>query len=104
MLQPSSAESLDISRPDYQCAAAEIASSLKVNRYTILQLDEQSIFQMEIAQAALKKFHEDFNASEVCHLGAQQSSDFTYLPGHEAAAPGSPVSLLSQVWLIQVFA
>ena len=78
MLQPSSVESLDMSRADYQYAAAGVAGSLKENRCTVLQLDEQSISQLETAVAALKELHEDFTASIACHLGAQPS-DFTYL-------------------------
>ena len=104
MLQPSSAESLETSRPDYQYTAEETASSLKENRYAVLQLDEQSIVQMETAHAALKEFYEDFIAGGAFHMVAQHSSEFAYHPGHEAAAPGSPVSLLSQVCLIKVFA
>lgn len=104
MLQTSSVESLDTSRPDYQYAAAEVAGSLIENRYTVLQLDEQSISQMQTAQAALKELHEEFSASVAHHLDIQHCSDFTYPPGHRAAAPGSPMSLLSQVCLINVFA
>lgn len=105
MLQPSSVESLDVSRADYEYAAAEVAGSLNENRFTVLQLDEQSVFQMETAQAALKDFHREFTASVASDLGAQHSSsDFKYLPGREAAEPGSPMSLLSQVCMIKVFA
>ena len=104
MLQLNSVESLDISRADYQQAAAEIACSLKENRCTVLQLDEQSILQMETAQTALKESHKDCTATVAFDPGVQQSSDCTYLPGHEAAAPGLSVSCLSQVCLIIAFA
>lgn len=100
MLQASSVESLDISRPAYEYAAAKVANSLSNNKYTVLKLDEQSIFQMQAAKTALEENeYEDFTAGEAAHLGAQPSSGLVYHSEHEAAAPGSPVSLLSQVCL-----
>lgn len=102
MLQASSVESLDISRPDYEYAAAKVASSLNKNKYTVLKLDERSIFQMEAAKTALEEYeYEDFTAGEAAHLGAQPSSGFVCHSEQKAPAPGSPVSLLSQVCIVE---
>lgn len=99
MLPASSVESLDSSRPDYEYAAAEVASSLNKNKYTVLNLDEHSIFQLEAAKTALKEYqYEDFTAGEAAHLVAQHSSDFVHHLEQEAPAPGS---LLSQVCLFE---
>lgn len=100
MLQASSAESLDNTRPDYEYAAAEVASSLSKNKHTVLKLDEHSIFQMEAAKTALEEYeYEDFTAGDAAPLGAQPSSGLVYQ--NEVHAPGSPVSLLSQVCIIE---
>lgn len=102
MLQPSSAERLDTAHPDYGAAAAEVASSLEEHKCAVLKLDEQSIFQMDTAQKALNKVYELSTVSDdASQLGAafKHSSGFVHHPEHEAAAPGSLVSLLSQVCL-----
>lgn len=103
MLHPSSAESLDTAQPDYQSAAAEVASSLTEHNCTVLKLDEQSVFQMEAAQTSLKEVFEAKDAIYAAQLGAafKHTSGFVYLPEHDAAVPESAVSWLSKVCLLR---
>lgn len=99
MLQPSSVESLDIAQTDRQAAAANVATSLKEHSCTVLKLDEQSVFQMDTAQTALRELYDASDGSHAAQLGVafKLSSGFVHRPEHEAAATESTVSLLSKV-------
>ena len=104
MTQASSAEGLDIAISDQQpAAAAKVASSLKEHDCAVVKLDEQSVFQMETAQTALREVYEANDRSLGAQLGAafKLTSGFVHRPEHEAAAPESTVSLLSKVPLFE---